>query len=117
VKIVLCNAPPESAEGIARTLVTERLAACVNLLPVRSIYRWEGVLQEAPEVTLVIRVSMERFSALRDRIRELHTYALPEIVVLDVDLGASHAPYVSWVRQECAPLEAGAEPAGRRPGT
>jgi periplasmic divalent cation tolerance protein len=103
VKIVLSNAAPAEAERLARVLVTERLAACVNLLPVRSVYRWDGELQMDTEVTLVIKVSDTRVSALCERLRELHSYTLPEIITLDVDTASSHAPYLDWVHRECSP--------------
>jgi len=102
VHIVLCNAPPDRAEEIARTLVEERLAACINLLPVRSVYRWKGELQQDAEVTLLIKVSAERVAALGQRLRALHPYELPEIVVLDVNTERSLAEYVAWVRGECS---------------
>ena len=102
VNIVLCNAPPDRADDIARTLVAERLAACINLLAVRSVYRWKDELQQEPEVTMLIKVSAERVPALSARLRALHPYELPEILVLDVDAGRSLAEYVAWVRDECA---------------
>jgi periplasmic divalent cation tolerance protein len=101
VKVVLCNAPPEEAEKIARALVEEKLAACVNLLPVQSVYRWEGELRTDREVTLVVKVSAAAVSALRDRLRQLHSYSIPEIVALEVDTQASLESYVEWVRGEC----------------
>jgi len=103
VNIVLSNAPPERADEIARALVEEHLAACINLLPVRSVYRWKGELQQDAEVTLLIKVSAERLPALRERLRALHPYELPEILVLDVDSDRSLAEYVAWVKSECSP--------------
>lgn len=102
MNIVLCNAPPERADEIARTLVAEHLAACVNLLPVRSVYRWKDELQQEAEVTLLIKVATERVPALTARIRALHPYELPEILVLHVDAGLSLPEYVAWVRSECS---------------
>jgi len=103
VKLVLTNAPPDRADAIARSLVEERLAACVNLLPVRSVYRWQGAIAEEAEVTLLIKVSAERVEALVERLRALHPYQLPEILALDIDAAHSLSEYVAWVRAECAP--------------
>jgi periplasmic divalent cation tolerance protein len=103
VNIVLCNAPPERADEIAKQVVEERLAACVNLLPVRSVYRWKGALQQDAEVTMLIKVSGERLSALTERLRALHPYELPEILVLDVDAERSLRAYVEWVEASCTP--------------
>lgn len=101
--LVLCNAPPDSADGIARSLVEERLAACVNLSPVRSVYRWQGAIESDAETTLFIKVSSARLPALRARLLALHPYELPEVLVFDVNDGASHQGYVAWVEGECAP--------------
>lgn len=99
MKVVLCNCSPHEARGLARQLVEEGLAACVNLLPgVTSFYTWEGVLVEDAETTLLVKVAADRLEALRSRIRELHSYDLPEFVVLEVDVEASDPDYVRWVR-------------------
>lgn len=100
MKIVLSNVPPDKADEIARTLVQQRLAACVNLLPVRSVYRWDGELQVDAEVTLLIKVASDGVALLREQLRALHPYELPEIIVLDVDTSASLPAYIEWVRSE-----------------
>lgn len=96
--VVLCNAPPANAEPLARALVEERLAACVNLLPVRSVYRWQGAVEQEDETTLLIKVAAAALPALKARIETLHPYDVPEIVVLPVDTAQSLAAYVEWVR-------------------
>jgi periplasmic divalent cation tolerance protein len=102
--VVLSNCSPERAEAIAEALVAERFAACVNLLgPVRSIYRWKGTVEREAEVTLLVKTSVERLDACVARLRALHPYELPEILVLPVDAERSLAPYVAWVRAESAP--------------
>jgi periplasmic divalent cation tolerance protein len=98
MRVVLCNCPVGSAATIARQLVEDRLAACVNLIPVQSVYVWDGLVQEEAETTLVIKVSEDKLTALREKILALHPYDLPEIVALAVDVNASHAAYVAWVR-------------------
>lgn len=103
MRIVLSNCPVADAERIARVLVEEGRAACVSLVPVRSFYRWQGKLCADEEVTLLIKVSKEGAPALRDRLRALHPYELPEIVALAVDEAASLASYLAWVRDAAAP--------------
>lgn len=100
VRVVLVTAPDaEVAEGVARALVAERLAACVNVVPgVRSIYRWEGAIEDAAEVLLVIKTRADRCPKLADRVRELHPYDVPEVVELPA-VGGSRA-YLDWVRAE-----------------
>ena len=101
--LVLCNAPPNEADRIAEQLVGERLAACVNLSPVRSVYRWQGEIQHDVEVTLWIKVSATGVDALRERLVALHPYELPEVLAFGIDEQHSLAAYVAWVEQECAP--------------
>ena len=96
VFIVLCTLPASDAGAqLARTLVEEKLAACVNLTPVRSLYSWEGKLCDDPEQLAVIKTTRERFDALAARILALHPYKCPEIVALPVQAG--HEPYLAWV--------------------
>ena len=97
VRVVLVTCPhAEAAAGLARTLVEERLAACGNILPgLRSIYRWEGEVQDEPEVLLLLKTTAARFEALRERVVALHPYEVPEVLSLAVDAG--HAPYLAWV--------------------
>lgn len=96
MQIVLCNAPPDHADTIARAVVAEGLAACVNLVgPVRSIYRWQGEICDELEVTLWIKTA--RPEALAERLRALHPYDTPEILVVPVDVERSDPRYVAWV--------------------
>lgn len=100
VLLVLCTCENhEQALDIASALVEARLAACVNILPpVFSIYRWQGKIERAEEVPLVIKTTEERFPALRDRIQQLHTYEVPEVIALPVSAGSEK--YLDWVRQQ-----------------
>jgi len=96
-RVVLMTAPGlEEAGDLARQLVEERLAACVSLVPgVRSIYRWEGAVEEASEVLMVAKTSASRLPDLERRALELHPYDVPEFVVLDP---ARVAPaYLAWL--------------------
>jgi len=103
VRVVLVTAPDAGAGArIARALVEERLAACVNLVPgVRSTYRWQETLQEDDEVLLVIKTVEGRLEALTERVRALHPYDLPEVLALAVAGGS--ADYLAWLRGEAAP--------------
>jgi periplasmic divalent cation tolerance protein len=103
IRVVLVTAPDAEAGGrLARTLVEEHLAACANLVPgVRSIYRWEGRVQEDAEVLLVIKTTAGREAALCQRVSSLHPYDLPEVLALPA-VGGSDA-YQQWVRREVAP--------------
>jgi periplasmic divalent cation tolerance protein len=84
--VVLVTVPPERAHELARTLVAERLAGCVNLLPgLHSVYRWEGEVAEDPETLLLIKTTGERYPELEARIRAMHPYEIPEIIALPFD--------------------------------
>ena len=92
----------EDASRIARALVERRLAACVNVVPgVRSVYRWQGRVEEDDERLLVIKTRRERFEALREALLALHPYELPEAIVLPIEAG--HAPYLAWLDESVAP--------------
>ncbi len=98
LRVVLCNAPDEAAVQIAEALVTESLAACVNLVgPVRSVYRWEGAVQHDTETTLLVKTTADGVAAVTARIVALHPYSLPEVIALPVAPGEGHAPYLAWV--------------------
>jgi len=103
VRVVLVTAPDaEVAAGLARSLVGEHLAACVNVVSgIRSIYRWEGKVQEETEVLLLIKTTEERMDALCERVNALHPHDLPEVLALPA-LGGS-AAYLDWVREESRP--------------
>ena len=103
VRLALSTAPDaETGARIARALVEERLAACVNLVPgIRSLYRWQGAIQDDTEVMLVIKTRHDRVDALADRLRALHPYEVPELLALPVEAGL--APYLDWVAAEAAP--------------
>lgn len=99
--------PPEAdATAFARRLVEDRVAACVTVQgPVRSVYRWQGAVEEEPEQLVLIKTTRARAAALRERVVELHPYDVPELIVMPVIDG--NAAYLRWVaesmRQESAP--------------
>ncbi|HLV01847.1 MAG TPA: divalent-cation tolerance protein CutA [Acidobacteriota bacterium] len=100
VRIVLSTIDSrDKAEQIAETLVKERLAACVNILPeLVSVYKWKDALEKEKETLMLIKTSANRLEALSQRIRSLHPYEVPEIIFLEVDGGNSE--YLDWVLVE-----------------
>ncbi len=86
------------AEKIARALVEEQLAACVNILnPIRSIYRWQGQVADDREWLLLIKTQAERFAAVESRVKALHSYQVPEVIALPIVAGAEG--YLRWLRE------------------
>lgn len=100
--IVLTTLPAAAdAEAFARALVGERLAACVNLLPpMHSIYRWQGAVQSEAERQLVMKTWRDRLPALELRLKALHPYEVPELLVVETAGGS--AAYLEWLRTETA---------------
>jgi periplasmic divalent cation tolerance protein len=105
--VVLCTAPTaEVAAGLARALVEARLAACGNVVPgLRSIYRWQGRVEDEAEVLLVLKTTRERFPALRDELLRRHPSEVPEVLALPVEAGS--APYLAWLAGAVAPAAGG----------
>ncbi len=97
VSLVYCTCPdPETATRLAEAVVAERLAACVNMIHgVRSIYRWEGALEQADEILLLAKTGSDRVDALAARLTELHPYELPEVIAVEASGGS--AGYLAWV--------------------
>lgn len=102
VLVVLVTAPADVAPQLARTLVGERLCACANLLPqVRSVYRWQGAVEEGEETLLVLKTTQARYPELAARLRALHPYQCPECLALPVAAGLP--AYLAWVGESVAP--------------
>jgi periplasmic divalent cation tolerance protein len=104
--VVLTTLPAdgEIAATFARTLVEERVAACVNVLgEMQSIYAWEGTVEEEQERQVIIKTTADRLERLWERVRELHSYEIPEFVVLPIIDG--NDVYLRWMRNSTRPSE------------
>jgi len=98
VRVVLCTCPPDHAERIARTVLEERLVACVNVVSgVKSLYWWKGEIQDDTETMLVIKTPPDQYAELEKRLIEIHPYSVPEVLSLEVVDGSRS--YISWVRE------------------
>lgn len=97
-QLILTTCPDmATAERVAQALVGERLAACVNIVPVaKSVYRWKGRVESAAEQLLIIKSMKRAFRAIQRRILELHPYELPEVIAVPVADG--HPDYLAWIR-------------------
>jgi periplasmic divalent cation tolerance protein len=96
----------EEARTVARTLVEERLAACVNILgPATSIYHWEGAIEEAREVILIAKTRRALFDRLTERVRAIHGYEVP--CVLELAIGRGNPAYLTWLADETAATATG----------
>jgi len=98
VHLLYCTCPDgDTAARIARRLVEERLAACINIVPgLRSIYRWQDALHDDAEVLMLIKTRQDSIGRLTETLLQLHPYELPEVIAVPVVAG--HAPYLDWVR-------------------
>jgi periplasmic divalent cation tolerance protein len=107
--VVLVSAASEaSAADIAHALVAEGLAACCSIVPhIRSVYSWQGAVHDESESLLVCKTVRCRFPALEARVRAMHTYDIPEILLLPVTEGS--APYLSWLLETCT-VQSGGNP-------
>lgn len=101
--LILTNLPDETgARALAKRLLDDRLAACVNILaPCASVYRWQGKVEEAHEVPVLIKTTAVRYAALEEAIRAAHPYELPEIIAVPVGHGLP--AYLDWVAAETLP--------------
>ena len=111
--ILVTTGSEEEAVSLARTLVGERLAACVNIVgPVRSIYRWREEVQDDREYLLIIKTRALHYMKVETRVRQLHTYEIPEVLALNADRGSPL--YIQWMLDSTG-LPAPARPVKRAP--
>jgi len=98
--VVLITAPNEDdAATMAKVLVEARLAGCVNIIRnIRSLYRWQGKVEDEQEVLMIVKTREERFADLVKKVKELHSYTVPEIIALPIVNGVEE--YLGWLRQE-----------------
>ena len=97
--VFVTSANVAEAEVIARALVENRLAACVNIVPqVRSIYRWEGKVEDSAECLLLVKTSRALFEQVRAEVQRLHRYQVPEIIAVPIEQGAEN--YLAWLSAE-----------------
>lgn len=98
-RIVLTTAgSSQEAEKIAETLVARRLAACVNIIPqIQSVYRWRGSVERATEFLVIIKSRAAAFESVRDVIKEIHSYELPECIMVEIESGSK--PYLDWIME------------------
>src|SRR5271169_4653092 len=100
--ILVTTESEEQSVEIARTLVAERLAACVNIVgPIRSIYRWRDEVKDDREYLLIIKTRALLYMKVETRVRELHTYEVPEVLALNADRGSP--PYIQWMLDSTGP--------------
>ncbi len=102
--VVYCTCPdPATAEHIAETVVNERLAACVSIVPgLTSIYRWQGEIQRGAELLLIMKTCSTVYAGLEMRLRELHPYEVPEIIALPIQAGST--TYLDWIADNTGAL-------------
>lgn len=96
---VLVTAPSrDEAKTIASSLIAEKLAACVNIIPTHSIYTWEGEVCADDEWLLIIKTDLAKYQALQERIIEMHSYEVPEVIALPIVSGSSL--YLQWISEQ-----------------
>ncbi len=102
--VVMVTAPDEEvAATIARTLVEERLAGCVNIIKgVRSVYSWEGKVEDEPEVIMLIKTKQSLYKSLERRVIDVHPYSVPEVICLDIKDG--YEGYLNWLKEVTADI-------------
>jgi len=98
IMLIFSTVPAKESAAIARDLVDRNLAACVNIVPVRSLYRWKGEVCDEEEHLLIIKTRKKRVPEVMAEIRLMHPYEVPEIIALPVSAG--HLPYIQWVYDE-----------------
>lgn len=99
VVVLVTTSSTEEAERIGHTLVNRKLAACVNIVnPIRSIYRWQGQVEDGQEVLLIIKTTATHLDAVAAKVTELHSYQVPEIIAVPVVAGSQ--AYLKWIDEE-----------------
>ena len=97
VMVLTTTASEEQATALAQSIIDARLAACVHIQPIRSIYRWKGDVFDEPEWSLAVKTTAERYEALELHIKNRHSYQTPEIVRIDIQGGSPE--YLRWIEE------------------
>ncbi|HEY2991017.1 MAG TPA: divalent-cation tolerance protein CutA [Candidatus Binatia bacterium] len=99
IVVLVTVGSPDEGDRLARALVEERLAACVNRVPtVQSIYRWQGQVESSAEELLIVKTRRDLFARVKDRVQQLHSYSVPEIIALPILDGSES--YFRWLQEE-----------------
>ena len=99
ILVYVTTGSPAEGDRLARALVEERLAACVNrIAPVQSVYRWQGKVEQSEEEFLIVKTRKTLFAALESRVRELHSYSVPEIIAVPIVDGSEG--YLRWLGEQ-----------------
>jgi periplasmic divalent cation tolerance protein len=99
--VLVTTSTRDEAAAIAEAVVSERLAACVNIIPaIESVYRWEGKITRDSEALMIIKTTEERYPELERRVKELHSYSTPEVIAMKIERGS--AQYLNWLRDSTA---------------
>ena len=96
--VLVTASSQQEAEAIATSLVQSQLAACVSLFPIHSVYMWQRELHQEQEWQLLIKTDLTQFQALATKVRELHSYEVPEIIALPIVAGSQ--PYLQWISEQ-----------------
>ncbi|OUL29047.1 MULTISPECIES: divalent-cation tolerance protein CutA [unclassified Nostoc] len=88
----------QEAKAIANALVEAKLAACVSILPIHSVYTWEGEINAEDEWQLLIKTDLAQFPTVEAKIREMHSYVVPEVIALPILAGSQ--PYLQWISEQ-----------------
>ncbi|MBD1998891.1 divalent-cation tolerance protein CutA [Leptolyngbya sp. FACHB-541] len=96
--VLVTAASRAEVEAIAQTLIQARLAACVSLMPIQSVYTWQGKVHQEEEWQLMIKTDLNQFADLEAKIREIHSYEVPEIIALPILAGSQ--PYLNWIAEQ-----------------
>jgi periplasmic divalent cation tolerance protein len=101
--VLVTTASETEAENLAIALINERLAACVSIYPIRSLYRWQGQIEKESEWQLVIKTNLKQFEQLSAKIQAIHSYAVPEIIALPIIAGSQS--YLDWLATHTDKIE------------
>lgn len=94
--VILCTTPVPEVEKLARPLVEEQLVACINVVDVNSFFKWQGKLEEEREALLIMKTTQDKTEEVVKRVKELHSYEVPEVIVLPIIGG--HEGYLEWIK-------------------